>query len=265
MTVQDLLHGRRLLTVKSEDSIDLAVQLMAWSGIRHLPVTKNGRLVGLLSERDALRAGRASPPRLVRDEMSVPVQVATPDEDLAEVEARFVRDKIGCLPVLEKGQLVGMLTPADMIAEKLRREEAAAGGGLVRDAMTPSPLVAAPDDLLLDAAGRMAARGIRHLPVVDGDHHVLGMLSETDVRTAVGDPRRALADEERAGHSVSEIRVSEVMSEGPIVVDADAPLTHAIDLLVARRVGALPVVNGKGVLVGVLSYLDVLERHARWA
>jgi CBS domain-containing protein len=263
MKVQDLLRGKRLLTVKGEDTLDLAVQLMAWGGLRHLPVLKDGRLIGLLSERDVLRAGRAARARLVRDEMSAPVQVATPDEDLSEVEERFVREKIGCMPVLDRGRLVGLLTPGDLLADELRRCESSSAGERVRDAMTPRPLFAATDDLLLDAAGRMASRGIRHLPVVDGNRHILGMLSDADVRTAVGDPRRALDSEEKVGHEVSRLRVADVMSAEPVVIQEDAPLDRAIDLLVAHRVGALPVVGAGGELVGVLSYLDVLKRRTR--
>ncbi|HUB05998.1 MAG TPA: CBS domain-containing protein [Myxococcales bacterium] len=263
MKVQELLRGKHLLTIKGEDTLDLAGQLMAWGGLRHLPVLKDGRLIGLLSERDVLRAGGAAHARLVRDEMSAPVQVATPDEDLSEVEERFVSEKVGCMPVLEKGRLVGLLTPGDLLAEQLQRGEAVTGGERVRDAMTPQPLTAAADDLLLDAAARMADRGVRHLPVVDGDRRVLGMLSDADVRTAVGDPRRALAQEEQRGRAVNQLRVSDVMSAEAVVIAADAPLDRAVDLLVAHRVGALPVVGPRGELVGVLSYLDVLKRHTR--
>jgi CBS domain-containing protein len=263
MKVQEMLRGKRLFTVKGEDTLDLAMQLMAWGGIRHLPVTKHGRLVGMLSERDVLRAGRAAHRKLVQDEMSTPVQVATPEEELSEVEERFIQGKLGCLPVLERGKLVGILTPGDLLAEQLRRDQSATDGARVKDAMTPHPLFTEADDLLLDAAGRMADRGIRHLPVVDGERRVLGMLSDTDVRSAVGDPRRALTVEEHAGHSISQLRVKDVMSEEPVVIQEDAPLERAIDLLAAHRVGALPVVDAYGKLAGILSYLDVLDRPSR--
>src|SRR4029079_5427490 len=58
--------------------------------------------------------------------------------------------------------------------------------------MTRAPTTAAADDNLLDAAARMAERNVRHLPIVDGDRHVVGILSDRDVRTWVGDSARPL-------------------------------------------------------------------------
>ena len=62
--------------------------------------------------------------------------------------------------------------------------------------MTHAPTTAAADDNLIDAAARMADRNVRHLPVVDGERHVVGMLSDRDVRTQVGDSSRTLRPEE---------------------------------------------------------------------
>jgi len=67
---------------------------------------------------------------------------------------------------------------------------------IARMLMTRAPTTAAADDNLIDAAARMADRNVRHLPVVDGEHHVIGMLSDRDVRTQVGDSSRTLRPEE---------------------------------------------------------------------
>ncbi len=268
MKVRDVLRGRRLLTVEETDSLSLAAQMMAWGTVRHLPVTREGRLVGVLSERDVLRSRAVGESlnglsRPVGEAMTRPPKTAAPDDDLLEVEARLSQEKIGCLPIVERGRLVGMLTASDLLGEHVGRGAAPSpNGGPVGAVMTRRPVVAKEDDRLLDAVERMLENGVRHLPVVDPDGRVVGMLSDRDVRTAVGDPRRAL-ERSQARPAVDAMRVAEVMTRDPIAVDQDAPLQNAIEILVAEKVGALPVVDSREKLVGIVSYLDVLEDAAR--
>ena len=75
------------------------------------------------------------------------------------------------------------------------------------------PFTAGADDRLMDALARMAARNIRHLPVIDGQGVVVGMLSERDVRTAIGDPTAAV-QLEHARVRLQSLRVSDVNSIG---------------------------------------------------
>lgn len=63
--------------------------------------------------------------------------------------------------------------------------------------MTTSLQAAFPDDPLLEAAPRMFQHGSRHLPLVDGMRRVVGMLSDRDIREAVGNPLLALDEEQR--------------------------------------------------------------------
>ena len=122
--------------------------------------------------------------------------------------------------------------------------------------MTPRPVTCHPDDHLLDAAARMEQNRVRHLPVVDGRGALLGMLSDRDVRDAIGDPSRWMEDTDT---QLEELRVSGAMSSPALTIGVDRPLSEAIQYLVDREVGALPVVDHKGILAGILSYIDVLK------
>lgn len=125
----------------------------------------------------------------------------------------------------------------------------------VRDVMTPEPLTCRPDDHVMDAAARMQQHHVRHLPVVDGDERVIGMLADRDIRTAVGDPDRWMDD---VTPGLEELRVSSAMSSPAITVEADAPVGEVARCLVELEVGALPVVED-GRLVGIVSYIDILR------
>jgi acetoin utilization protein AcuB len=120
--------------------------------------------------------------------------------------------------------------------------------------MTPAPATAAADDSLLDAAARMSDRGVRHLPVVDGDRRIIGMLSDRDVRTAVGDVARGADTSLGRG-----LRVADVMTRDAYVVGQNAPFADLVQLFIDQRIGAVPVVDERGHLVGIISYVDVLR------
>ena len=122
--------------------------------------------------------------------------------------------------------------------------------------MTRAPTTAAADDLLLDAAARMADRNVRHLPVVDGDQHVVGILSDRDVRTAVGDSARPPKRNDARTHA---LRVAHVMTPDVFVVRQDAPFADVVRVFTDQRVGAVPVVDDGDRLVGIISYVDVFK------
>ncbi|MFW5876006.1 MAG: CBS domain-containing protein [Myxococcota bacterium] len=116
------------VTLEQDEDLDLADQLMRLGRIRHLPVVQEGRVVGIISERDLLRTqagqldGASADERLEMKRwvkagwvMTRDVQEVGPDTALLEA-AHLMRDrKYGCLPVVEEGRLVGILTEADFV------------------------------------------------------------------------------------------------------------------------------------------------------
>ena len=124
--------------------------------------------------------------------------------------------------------------------------------------MTRAPSTVSADDSLLDAAARMADRGVRHLPVVDGDRHVVGMLSDRDVRTVVGDSTH-LPRPDHAPVHMRALRVCDVMTRDALVVRQNTPFADVVKVFTDQRVGAVPVVDDADHLVGIISYVDVLK------
>lgn len=95
-----------------------AYELMKNSGVHHLVVTDNSRVVGILSDRDIAprrRASAAVAPAAVETLMSSPV--ATIDKnDTIRKAANVMRGRtIGCLPVMDRGKLVGIITTSDVL------------------------------------------------------------------------------------------------------------------------------------------------------
>ena len=102
----------------------------------------------------------------------------------------------------------------------------------------------------------MIAHHVRHLPVMDGKSTVIGLLSERDVRTAIGDPVEYLDLFHRAA---SRYRVKDVMTIPAVAVPFDQPLRETAKSFADTRIGALPVVDRFGALIGIISYVDALR------
>jgi len=111
-----------LFTVRPEDLVDLAASVMDWRHVRHVPVEDDeGRLVGLVTHRDILRllvrglTRREGGSVLVREIMkSAPLSVGPSTPTLEAVELMRTNG-VGCLPVVEEGLLVGIVTAKDFL------------------------------------------------------------------------------------------------------------------------------------------------------
>jgi CBS domain-containing protein len=111
-----------LFTVRPDDLVDLAASVMDWRHIRHVPVENDeGRLVGLVTHRTLLHLlsqgrGTNNAHSLTVREIMVPnpltVSSTTPTLEAMEI---MRRDKVGCLPVVDSGQLVGIVTSYDFL------------------------------------------------------------------------------------------------------------------------------------------------------
>jgi CBS domain-containing protein len=108
-----------LFTVHPGDLIDLAASVMDWRHIRHVPVEdQEGRLVGLITHRGLLRAmlNRAgTKPVTVQEIMVKDPVVVSPSTSSLEAMDLMRRNRLGCLPVVENNQLVGIVTSYDFL------------------------------------------------------------------------------------------------------------------------------------------------------
>lgn len=262
MKVRDCMSTAPVLSVREDDDLALASQVMLWAGVRHLPVLHGGHIVGVISQGDILRheaqAGEQEGARHpVEAAMSQPAEVIPPEADLGEAAERMLQRRIDCLPVVQAGRLIGIITTTDLLRVQAKRRRAVfvTGPVVAADVMTRVPVTVRSDDPLTAAIARMAEHGIRHLPVVDEASRVIGILSDRDIRTAVGEPSRMRERLRRAGFT---LRVSDAMTSPAMVAPQGEPLLELASALLDKRIGALPVVDDDGRLVGIVSYVDVL-------
>jgi acetoin utilization protein AcuB len=114
MRVQDVMT-RRVETVSESESAGAALTRMRQKRIRHLAVTRGRRIVGVVSERDLKSLDSVRLDLRVEDVMVSPAITATPRMTLRQA-ANLLRGRtLGCLPVMEDGTLVGILTTTDLL------------------------------------------------------------------------------------------------------------------------------------------------------
>jgi len=107
-----------LFTVSPDDLIDLAASVMDWQHIRHVPVEdQEGCLVGLITHRGLLRMMINNHSKLttVRDIMVTNPITVSPSTSSLEAMELMRSNRVGCLPVVEGGQLVGIVTSYDFL------------------------------------------------------------------------------------------------------------------------------------------------------
>lgn len=131
LTVEELMT-RDLVTLSEDDDLVRGDDLLAEYDIRHLPVVKEGKLVGLVSHRDLIRALArqerlpGTPPAQVREIMTRAPETLRPKSSVHEAIHKMLDHKFGCVPVVEDGdRLVGILTETDLIrlADRLLEKE----------------------------------------------------------------------------------------------------------------------------------------------
>ena len=115
-------------TVNEDDPVKAAVNLVVENRIRHLPVVRGDALVGIISDRDLKRAMPSIVAGATAEEYQTfmeetPVEQAmtanpiacAPNTDLVDLVREFCQKKVGAIPVVDDGRLVGIVTQTDMM------------------------------------------------------------------------------------------------------------------------------------------------------
>jgi len=176
----------------------------------------------------------------VIDVMTTDVIAVSPTDSLKQAAHRMMEGGVSGLPVVDAaGELVGIVTEADIVAQEAERDnyhEPAAGPTTVEEVMTRRPVVARPEMLVSEAAQLMVARGVKRLPVVDGSGGLVGVLSRRDVVAAFGRPDEVIEDEIKEdvlrrlfGVNPESVRV--VVREGRVMIEGSVVQPEWIQLI----------------------------------
>ena len=259
LTAKDVMpYG--VVSIDRREPVHKAVSLLIEKDISGLPVTYQGRLCGMLSEKDLLRLVCRTEylPGSVGDYMTENVVSFDVDDALPAICKQLVEKPFRRVPVLLHRQtLAGIITRADLIRmykDRFRPLGAASyaphdAGLLAQDVMTAGLLTLPPDACLYDAMEMIAQRHVTGLPVVDDMMHLLGIITEKDVLSCCMRPCPADAT------------VAAFMTRDVVAFDRKASLDLICECLIQKDFHRVPIVDA-GRLVGIISRSDILRSRA---
>ena len=125
------------------------------------------------------------------------------------------------------------------------------------DLMTRNPLTVTETTSLLAADERMKIARVRHMPVTRG-RRLVGIVTHRDVLSA-SMSKLVAYDAKVTEELLSQVPVSEVMVDDVVTVTDGTSLEDAINLMLTRKLGCLPVVDNDGELVGIVTEADFLK------
>ncbi len=144
MLVRDIMTVP-VVSISPEVTLQDAYRTMQEKGIRHLPVVEGGRLAGVITDRDlrlatsTLAPAPFSPGSRVDGSMCRAVETADPMDPVEEAARKMRVKKIGCLPVVDDGRLVGIITGLDLLDALMRMTGADKPSGRVEVRLIDQP------------------------------------------------------------------------------------------------------------------------------
>lgn len=129
----------------------------------------------------------------------------------------------------------------------------------VRDLMSKDVVTIGASESCQAAVERMARNRVRHLPVVDDDRHIVGVVTDRDLRHHLFAKGALTGGEVIAERLLRAAPVSDIMSSPAISVGPDDPLEGAARLMLEDKIGSLPVVED-GRPVGMITETDLLRQ-----
>ena len=129
---------------------------------------------------------------------------------------------------------------------------------LIKDWMTTPVVSVGPEESMMKASKILKDNTIRRLPVVDESGKLIGIVSDTDIKEA-GPSKATTLDVHELYYLLSEIKVKEIMSSGPMALKPEDSVEKAAVFMHGRRLGGLPIVDDDNVVVGMLTEMDIFR------
>ena len=131
--------------------------------------------------------------------------------------------------------------------------------GFMREKIQKNPVTINPEASFFDARNLIHEKGIRHLPVVDENNALVGIVTDRDIREAAPSDATLLSVQE-LNYLLGKLKVSSFMTPKPklITITPDTLIEEAVQLMHDNKIGCLPVVEG-GKLYGIFTETDALD------
>ena len=258
MNVRDVM-STDLVTVDKDRNLKDVLALMAQHNVTKIPVTEDGNLVGIVTDgRIADKLGREHNKGVqtatlhASGVMEKNFVVAHPDESLDNLLADVGKPGLTIIPVVQGKKLVGVVTKSDLL--RLVKSDAKLSSFMKKELQSVSP-----GERLVHARRLILDHDIARLPVLEGGK-VKGIIAEHEIARAFAGLKQADAHVQKA--SVRDLQVGDYMRSKVITAHPDMSAKDAAKLMMDEHVGGLPIVNGRGIIEGIVTRTDLIRTFA---
>jgi acetoin utilization protein AcuB len=129
----------------------------------------------------------------------------------------------------------------------------------VHRSMTAKVITIGKEASLLEAKELMRDNHIRHLPVIDEDQKIIGIITDRDIRGAMPLENVKLPDFCKKLEVAAQLKVGDIMTPDPITIGPHDTIEDALLMFQQKKVGAFPVIDAEGHLRGIISVRDILR------
>ncbi len=254
------LTNKKLITIDANSPVRNAVKLMNKHNISRLLVTKNKKIVGIVTFKDLARRLGHEKERSISDAhvyvsscYSKKLITINADSDIKEAAKLMLKNDISSLIVVDNEEIVGIVTKTDLIKALTQDNRK------VREFMHRKVTTVAPNTRVLEARKILINKKISRLPVIKGNE-LVGMLCYSDISNFLQKFRQR-AEGKHWNERLRQYTVQDIMSKNVITINPEDTLGKAAKIMIEHDISGLPVVEN-GSLVGIITKKDLLRALA---
>ncbi len=258
MKVREVM-STELITVDKDRNLKDVLALMEQHNMTKIPVTEDGRLVGIVTDGHiADKLGRAHNKNIQTSTlhasgvMEKDFIVAHPDEPLATLLADVGKPGLTMIPVVQGDHLVGVVTKSDLLP--LVKSDRRLAELMHRQVHSVSP-----GERMIHARRMILDNDVARLPVLDGGR-IAGIIAEHEIASAFAGFKEADQSVQKA--TIRDMQVGDWMRREVITGRSDMTAMEAAGLMRQHHVGALPIVDGRGTIEGIVTRTDLIRTYA---
>jgi acetoin utilization protein AcuB len=257
-------------TISPNTHLEDARRIINAESIRHLPVTENGNLVGVITRRGLLRIDlSALDDGIFRSEVNLKEETVggimtrnpittIPDALLPKAARVMLENKITCLLVVDdKHEMIGIITSSDIFRAIIAELGDNPEHITVNDYMTSRVVTIDPETSLMEVQRVMGVERIRALPVMK-EEKLVGLITRTDVLSV--DPSRLVGYlNQETSLKILNRKAEEFMTRDLITIQPDADIVDAAKFMLKYKIHCLPVMSKDNHLIGIITESDLFR------
>jgi CBS domain-containing protein len=265
MHIKDIMSSK-VVVVDKDQNLNDALKLMKKHKISRLPVinTNNDHereLVGIITEKDiALRLGSSRYGNMPPSHFHVST-VMTPDpitlnaaENLGKAAKIMIENKIGGIPIVEDGEIIGIITKTDFIKTC---QGIPYNKTYIKDRMQTDVMTVNPGDRLVHARRILIDEDIGRLPVMNGDE-IEGILTAKDIADSMISFRKIVPDKYQAAR-IRNLIVEDIMTQNVRTIHEEKTIADASTFMIDEDFSGVPVTNDNGEITGMITKTDLMN------